>query len=1161
MADNTDDNQFTYKNIMPSPVLYKSAFDDDRTQGLVTLADAIECKVIANSNSFPTLQMTYPRDGIGAQLLDYNLIVMTDVSWKWNHQKFRIIQIQRDGDTFLINANHIIADLSYIPIKNDIQIPSANATDVGNQIINNLAGDDHEFVFTSDVSGVSNVNISAGPAVNLFIDPDQEGDTATQSIIGLFGGELEFDNRHIYHHSHAGRTTGIVINYGKNLQTINDDTNLDNTYTAIYPIAKYTPGQAIATEKNTDWANWETDWNSIGTVIYTAGGSVDIYDSPVEGHHVIGKLTQGQKVTLGGAVADQSFTPDKKFQINTVNGDSWYPIKNGGWIDSAWITFDKQGDYIVNKVEGHVTVSGKGTSADAWSNRWHEHGYFVVNYKGYKGGIRWFYDPDFGSGHHPATDKNGNILYGLYGSRWSYDMVCVNSQGVRWYRVGDHQWAYGPHVSVDLAGGNIQIPVKGAGYVKKGAPRYHWQGDHLVQDSKIEELNYAKKTPKKKKYVRGGDGKKYSYNNPAYSQVKPKKVKVTVPTGLKKITKSIKQDGKVYVKTSAGWTLNSYIDYHKLGAQKLQTPSSYINQLSTEGKIEMYADVNRHSDLNWSIPAGVSLPVEYEGKAGDGVTMYQVTYKGKTGWIRSDMTNTKGNIDIEPHSPKDILNSDEDSEEVKSANIPDDKKEVTVEIGTLYAEGTFNQENARILRVDLSSYFTHDDQDLSGQQPDGSFVATQADQDLLRQLAYNYMIEHKFGKPNTSLTVTYQQLSGLAGDATIINLYDYVDVEYDKLGVHQPAEVTSTTWDCLAHRYDQITIGDPPKTWQHILLQAADKKSNERTSRLANGIKQNGSLIQRYRYLLKLETEGRKSDIKRAQDQFMHDIGAVNDVVTKHGKKIGQWEPLLDDDPKNPTSSTSVFGQMKILDEANTKLVNEINGGGHSVIHAVGGWANPTALTAKSNVGGYMMFNGDGLGYFNADGKSVKSAIGADGTVYADVMNAGTLHAVTVDSAAITGAFNFEQNGINVMIGGTYQMGDGKPAYAVNGIGVGSQNYSTYISSGSIKIFHQGMDISTVMNVSSWDADLTLRPSGVYLNGGTIHFGNAQLNGYKKPDGTSDLIFDGKTVLATSGAARTPLEWLEYVAKDKIKGWVEDWVADYVTETGNKGHRLIIWKG
>ena len=118
------------------------------------------------------------------------------------------------------------------------------------------------------------------------IDPDQEGDTATQSIIGLFGGELEFDNRHIYHHSHAGRTTGIVINYGKNLQTINDDTNLDNTYTAIYPIAKYTPGQAIATEKNTDWANWETDWNSIGTVIYTAGGSVDIYDSPVEGHHV-----------------------------------------------------------------------------------------------------------------------------------------------------------------------------------------------------------------------------------------------------------------------------------------------------------------------------------------------------------------------------------------------------------------------------------------------------------------------------------------------------------------------------------------------------------------------------------------------------------------------------------------------------------------------------------------------------------------------------------------------------------------------------------------------------------------------------------------------------------------------------------------------------------
>ncbi|MCT7870076.1 MAG: phage tail protein, partial [Lactobacillus crispatus] len=58
-----------------------------------------------------------------------------------------------------------------------------------------------------------------------------------------------------------------------------------------------------------------------------------------------------------------------------------------------------------------------------------------------------------------------------------------------------------------------------------------------------------------------------------------------------------------------------------------------------------------------------------------------------------------------------------------NANVDQSNKEVTVKIGPLYAEGFgVNPNIDSVNTVDISGYFKHDDQDLSGQQSDGSFV-------------------------------------------------------------------------------------------------------------------------------------------------------------------------------------------------------------------------------------------------------------------------------------------------------------------------------------------------------------------------------------------------------------------------------------------------------
>ena len=126
----------------------------------------------------------------------------------------------------------------------------------------------------------------------------------------------------------------------------------------------------------------------------------------------------------------------------------------------------------------------------------------------------------------------------------------------------------------------------------------------------------------------------------------------------------------------------------------------------------------------------------------------------------------------------------------------------------MYADGSgidINVDKANT--VDLSGNFQHDDQDLSGQQPDGTFVATQADIDQLTQLGQNYLIEHKYGHINVSTILAYKEMSGINADMTQLSLYDKLYVRFQQYDIQETAEFTGTVFDCLSYRYQQIQLG------------------------------------------------------------------------------------------------------------------------------------------------------------------------------------------------------------------------------------------------------------------------------------------------------------------------------------------------------------------
>ena len=446
-----DAEQSPYQDVMQCPLLLGNAVDDASTQGEAALFDYIECKATWNANQIPTLQLTYPEDGKFIKLIQVEKVIVGDINRILTHQKFRINEVLRSDQNIVVNATHI---------KGSEPITGANVTAswcIG-EILGHLAKPVPELNYDSNMTKVANANIdiSNTNALNALLDADQMGDKPGNSVLAQYGGDFYFDNTTIYHRENAGKDRNITVRYGENIQTYSQEKTINDMYVGIYAFATYNPGPALATLNNVDWNGVAdlTDWNSVATVTYNARGAVDIYNAPVKGAQVIGQLTTGTQIQLGkpindGQTVSSSIKAGVQLQVNTMNGDQWYPLASGGWIDGSFVNFDKTGDYVVNNVVGHIH-----TAIDSAGNlvRYPVNGTGTVSYtEGYKN-IHVYYSPDQGSQHFRVKDKHGNEIKIHNGTKLKYDYVTTDENGKTWYRIGPHQWVYGDHLSTNKNG-------------------------------------------------------------------------------------------------------------------------------------------------------------------------------------------------------------------------------------------------------------------------------------------------------------------------------------------------------------------------------------------------------------------------------------------------------------------------------------------------------------------------------------------------------------------------------------------------------------------------------------------------------------------------------------------------------------------------------------
>lgn len=242
------------------PILFPSTATEFKTQGLGALSDAISCYVTEERNGEYELEMEYPVDGIHFSEIAKRCILLAIPSPYRLPQPFRIYRITKPlNGVCTIYAQHISYDLSKTPLN---PFTAANAPAAMNGLSANAAIPS-KFKFWTDKATVASFAVTV-PSKTRSVLGGQAG-----SILDVYGGEYEWDGFTVRLHNQRGNDSGVVIRYGKNLTDLEQDENISNVLTGIYPYWTDTDGNLVVCDPKIVNAPGTYDFQAVDPVDFS----------------------------------------------------------------------------------------------------------------------------------------------------------------------------------------------------------------------------------------------------------------------------------------------------------------------------------------------------------------------------------------------------------------------------------------------------------------------------------------------------------------------------------------------------------------------------------------------------------------------------------------------------------------------------------------------------------------------------------------------------------------------------------------------------------------------------------------------------------------------------------------------------------------------------
>ena len=231
-----------------NPVLYKADERSFRTFGLGEISDAYKVTVTRERNGNYDLYIKYPVNGHFASVFKEEMKIKADAGKRTKWQTFEINRIVKNSSEHIeIYARHISMRTSNLALRPIVRASNVNAEAALRVWKNNLVGDD-VFDVSSDIQTLGNISWE----VDKIGSARKALGGASGSILDVFGGEYEFDNNLIILHKQMGRKAPTVLEYGRNLLSVEEERLLDGNYTSIYPFARYTPSSNGSSERSSN---------------------------------------------------------------------------------------------------------------------------------------------------------------------------------------------------------------------------------------------------------------------------------------------------------------------------------------------------------------------------------------------------------------------------------------------------------------------------------------------------------------------------------------------------------------------------------------------------------------------------------------------------------------------------------------------------------------------------------------------------------------------------------------------------------------------------------------------------------------------------------------------------------------------------------------------
>lgn len=219
------------------PVLYEpvtsASGTGGRTNGLGRLTDCVSAIVTEQRNGAFELELTMPVSGAHFSDIQLGSTIKAKPNPTANSQLFDVYAIEKtmDGMMATVRCQHVSYRLNKIPV-----LPFTESNGAIWTLLHFTQSDyvpdwfgATKFNFGTDVTRAGTYKQTVPASIRNRLLGEQG------SVLQVFQGEYEWNNFSVYLCAARGSDRGVSIRYGKNLTSIEQDENIENTLTGILP--------------------------------------------------------------------------------------------------------------------------------------------------------------------------------------------------------------------------------------------------------------------------------------------------------------------------------------------------------------------------------------------------------------------------------------------------------------------------------------------------------------------------------------------------------------------------------------------------------------------------------------------------------------------------------------------------------------------------------------------------------------------------------------------------------------------------------------------------------------------------------------------------------------------------------------------------------------